>query len=238
MRGLKLRSPVIQMRTRSLSRFLIGCLVIATIMTVEVSVWYCEASMELGAWLTTEELRTAPDYCRVRETSLKPNPMLPSPSRDEAERWRSILGDGYIHVHHYCRGVNWILRHNRYADVHDQNYENHRRHALNRALTEFEYVSSRVDNGFPLLPELYFNRATAYQLLGRYREAVGSLGEAVALKMDYLEAYLALGDLLAELGDSKEALAVFELGRQQAGATEALERRIRALKADTTSGSR
>ena len=59
---------------------------------------------------TPLELKLLPVYCQVR---WKYGDDRKSPV---VQRWRSILGDDYEDIHHYCLGLNYVNRANRSWD--------------------------------------------------------------------------------------------------------------------------
>lgn len=87
---------------------------------------------------TTTEMMMLPEYCQAKFGS---NQAL-------SDQWRQRMGpEQYLHLHHYCHGLNYMRR------ATFANGRQDRRYALERAVNEFDYVLQRWPANFFLTPQ-------------------------------------------------------------------------------------
>lgn len=99
---------------------------------------------------TAQELAALPDYCQARFGG---NEAL-------RQQYRDRLGPKeFLHIHHHCIGLNLL---NRVRVTVDKNL---RRHYLQKAIGEFDYVLSRWPKNFVLTPVAENGKAQATSLL-------------------------------------------------------------------------
>jgi hypothetical protein len=99
---------------------------------------------------TPQELAALPDYCQARFGG------------NEAVRrqYQDRLGaKQFVHIHHHCIGLNLL---NRSAVTLDKSL---RRHYLQSAVAQFDYVLARWPKNFVLTPEAERGKAMASGLL-------------------------------------------------------------------------
>lgn len=143
------------------------------------------------SWSPTEaELPMLPPVCVAKGT----------PDKQDDRYWSDLLGEGYMHLHHYCRGLVMFPRGiaSRTARARVAAYE--------EAIQQFDYVIGRVSSNFLLLPEIYQNRGKALKLLNRPDEAITNLNKALELNRELVGAYTLLADIYEEQKNKAEAL--------------------------------
>lgn len=162
------------------------------------------------------ELSLLPPYCVPRAQRWGNDLAHP-----EVQRWRSVFGSDYFHMHHYCQGMLLLLRGDRQPLGSRQasgEYE--------AALNNLEYMESRASTGFVLMPELYLKKARVLQRLGRDHEAQRALRHAIELKRDYVPAYAALSDFHLDRGRVEPARQVLQEGLAVVPDAVILQRRL------------
>ena len=162
------------------------------------------------------ELALLPSYCVPRA-----HPWGNDTSHPEVRRWRSVFGDNYSHMHHYCQGLLHLLRGNlKPLDSH-QAYINYK-----KAVGNLEYMESRASSDFNLMPELYLKKAQALSRMDQPREAVGAFRRSIKLKPDYVPAYAALSDFHLVQGRPEQARKVLREGLNAVPDAGSLQRRL------------
>jgi tetratricopeptide (TPR) repeat protein len=122
-------------------------------------------------------------------------------------RWYEYMGPTYHHIHHYCLGLmkaNRGLVLARDADA--------RRFYLENSIIEFEYVITKAEDNFVLMPEMLTKKGESLVLLGRGPLGVLQFERAIEVKSDYSPAYAQLSDYYKASGDAKKAREVLESG--------------------------
>lgn len=181
------------------------------------------------------ELSLLPPYCVPRAQRWGNDLAHP-----EVQRWRSVFGSDYFHMHHYCQGMLLLLRGDRQplgSREATGEYE--------AALNNFEYMESRASSGFVLMPELYLKKARVLQRLGRDYEVQRALRHAIELKRDYVPAYAALSDFHLDRGKPEPARQVLQEGLAVVPDAVILQRRLgemsrlqdQASESDQTEGT-
>ena len=167
-------------------------------------------------------LSKLPPYCRNADVF-----RLHVPGGNNAadiERWKKVMGGGFVHIHHYC----WALDTTNRA-LFDARSKADRNKKLRDSLGEFDYVIERVDSKFPLLPEILTKKAENLFRLERNPEAVATLIRAIEIRSDYWPPYAALSDHYKQVGKLDDARNWLNKGLAASGDTKALERRLREL---------
>ena len=139
-------------------------------------------------------------------------------------RWQSVLGDMYLHLHHYCWGLMHLNRARilaREAQTRNFNYAS--------AISEFDYVIRHARPDFALLPEILTRRGEALLGLGRTAQALAEFERAIELKPDYWPPYAHISDYHKSRGDSGQARTILEAGLKVAPSASALQRRLKEL---------
>lgn len=162
--------------------------------------------------LSRGEVAMLPPYCAARFDD-----------KSEAfKSWRASMGPDFIHIHHYCNGLNFLNRALGSSST-------GRRDTLVAAVREFDYVLDHVRADFYLRPEVLTNRAIALTMLTRHGEAVGNLLEATRLDPRQVRAYSALADLYVKQNNRSKALDAVSEGLRHNPETRALQRRYTEL---------
>ncbi len=144
-----------------------------------------------------------------------------------AARWKSILGQDFINVHHYCQGLNFIKRAYSSLNTNARNYN------LQNAINNFNYMFSHLINKkFVILPEIYLNVGKAYSLEGDSKNAILSFSKSISIKRNYALAYAAMSDLYSDLGDKKRAKLYLKKGLAASPHSRILQRRLNGMKND------
>lgn len=147
----------------------------------------------------------------------------------QIERWSSIFGPTYLHMHHYCYG---LMKVNRGTLLARDAYV--KRFYLQDSIHEFDYVLERAPQNFILLPEILTKKGEVLIKLGQGPQAIVPLERAAELKPDYWPAYAYMSDYYKEIGDLKKAREILERGLSFASDAKGLRRRLADLDAETS----
>ncbi len=163
----------------------------------------------MADWRPTQsELTTLPPYCAARFDE-----------RSAAfKNWKTSMGPNFIHIHHYCAGLNFMNRAR-------GSFSSGRQDTLGAVVREFDYVLDHVTADFYLRPEILMNRGIALTMLKRNGEAVGNLMKAIELDAKQPRAYMALADLYLKQNNRSKALETATEGLRHNPDTESLQRR-------------
>jgi tetratricopeptide (TPR) repeat protein len=142
----------------------------------------------------------------------------------DIERWIRVMGKGFIHIHHYCWGLQLTHR-----ALFESPTKFDRDRDLRRSIPEFDYVIAAVDSNFSLLPEILTKKGENLFRLERNLDAIATLVRAIEVKSDYWPPYAALSDYYKERGKFDEARNWLKRGLAASGGAKALERRLREL---------
>jgi tetratricopeptide (TPR) repeat protein len=171
---------------------------------------------EVVSW-SDEDFAMYPNYCTAK--------LLDSPPELVA-LWKSRFKGNYLHMHHYCFGLKAM-------SLAYSNYSNkQRRMEFARAVVQnFEYIMSHTTVDFYMRPEALVNMGRGYQLLGQPLDAKKRFEQALRMRPDLVEAWVALSDLFYENGDKKGALTVLESAQEKVGDNPKIKLRIESLMA-------
>lgn len=167
----------------------------------------------MADWRPTQsELTTLPPYCAARFDE-----------RSAAfKNWKASMGPNFIHIHHYCAGLNFL---NRVRG----SFSSGRQDTLGAVVREFDYVLDHVSADFYLRPEILMNRGIALTMLKRNGEAVGNLMQAIELDPRQTRAYMVLADLYLKQNNRSQALETVTEGLRHNPGTKSLQRRYTEL---------
>lgn len=187
--------------------------------TLGIILLSCIASKSLAtAWPTTKtEFSKLPPYCLARHGP-KYGIHVPKP---EIEKWQRILGGGFLHVHHFCAGLNTLKILERGIPKEDQ---------LIGVLKEFEYTQSHSPKDFPLQPLISVEKGKLLLRLNREADAIREFLHAIKLKPNYTLPYAVLSDFYVKYGQEKEAESLLEEGLKHSPKSKMLKRRLANLK--------
>jgi len=175
------------------------------------------------------ELRLLPPYCKYTQYFRDRAPGGNDPA--EIERWTTLMGRTFIHMHHYC----WGLMDGNRAMLFTRNPQD-RTHNLNQSIREFDYVIEKAPPEFAYLPEMLTQKGQNLILLDKGPEGVGELRRAIEIRPDYWRAYAAMSDYFKDTGDPKRAREWLQKGLEAAPNAMALTRRLDELNAGSRSG--
>lgn len=171
---------------------------------------------------TALELKMLPSACIAKQTE----------DPEEVRKWKTVLGEAFVHLHHYCHGLNALNRINR--GLGDRDY------LLDAALSDFRYMEHQVAEKNVLIPEVEFNIGYVLYQLNRIKEAITPIQKAIRLKPDYVQAYLLLSYCYDRVGDTAGAAGILRSGLAKAPNSQALQSalaRINSAKPESKENS-
>jgi len=177
------------------------------------------------------EMQSLPAYCKYTQLFRDHIPGGNSPA--EIERWTTIMGPTFIHMHHYCYG---LMASNRAAFLSPTRED--RMHNLGVSINEFDYVIERAPQDFGLLPEILARKGENLIQLDRVGKGMAELQRAIDMKADYWPAYAAISDYYKEVGQLAKAREWLEKGLSVAPDSHALRRRLAGLGAGQSKSNR
>lgn len=167
-----------------------------------------------AAWgPTAAEMAALPAYCGARFNE----------GSEAFRAWRATMGGDFIHIHHYCAGLNFLNR--SYGMASGKN----RQGTLGGAVREFDYVLTHASAGFYLRAEILMNRGVALSQLKRPGEAVANLNQAVGMNPELPRAWMTLADLYEAQKQRTKALETVTEGLRHNPGTRSLQRRYTEL---------
>ena len=155
--------------------------------------------------LTPGELAMLPAYCP--DTQGFGYGDAYSNTSPRAGHWVGLMGKSFWAMHHHCFGIYKM----RTAAL-PGTPALARKHNLEGAVGEFNYVIENTPPNFIMLPEVFRMRGDAQLKLSRLADANESYAVARRLKPDYAPAYINWADELIRTGLKKSALALLESG--------------------------
>lgn len=173
------------------------------------------------------ELAVLPPYCRAQPYIYVQDQDAPQlhVTETERQRWRNIIGEDFIHLHHYCWALTYVNRANKSPD------EAKRGEYLRRAVAEIDYVQRNASPALAILPEIGVRKGLVLRLLGEDETAVKEFRDAIELRPSYPPAYIALSDYHLEQGDIEKAHKVLQEGLQHSSKSRLLSRKLAEVKA-------
>ena len=144
--------------------------------------------------------------------------------------WKARVGDSFIHMHHYCAGL--IKANRALLLVRDRMA---RQFYLTDAITEYDYVITKVPETYAFLPEMLVKKGEALMHLDRGPAAVYQFERAIEVKPDYWPPYARLSDYYQKNGDIAKARETLEAGLTQVPDAAALRRRLAELSSKPVS---
>lgn len=163
---------------------------------------------------TDREMGTLPPYCAAR---------FDSSTSPAFRTWRQSMGQDFMHIHHYCAGLNFLNR--AYARSPGKDRDG----TLGAAVRNFDYVLEHTRTDFSLRPEVLMQRGLALSLANKPGEAIGNLNQALAMNPRLPRAYLALADMLVKQKNTARALEVITQGLRFNPDVRSLQRRYTEL---------
>ena len=174
------------------------------------------AAAEVESWGPTDaEMASLPPYCKAR--------MKSGQGSSDYRMWEQTLGTDFLHVHHYCAGINFINRSYRARDQRDKAFN------LKSALGTLTYMVDKASPGFSLMPDVYLSRGLAYSLLKRHGEAMADMQKAIELDPRQVKAYNVMADYYVSTKQQAKALEAVTAGLRHNPDTKSLQRRYEEL---------
>lgn len=163
---------------------------------------------------TVAEFYAWPSYCQAKYVTTpigEASRWARSITHDQIDAARLSIGDAvFLHIHHYCAGYLEVARAKRETVVEQ------RKSIFNAAVADLSYVADRIPATSPLMANVLFSLADAYQGLGDPDSALTTLTSAV--------------DAHPEIAGTHVALALFLRSKKDLpGARKALEQGISAV---------
>ncbi len=168
------------------------------------------------------EVALLPRYCPYTQLFRDHVPGANNPA--EIQRWSSVLGQMYIHMHHYCWGLMKT-----YRGLILARDEQSRRFYLNDAINEFDYVIKRAPPDYVLLPEILMKKGENLIRLSKGGDGILQLLRATELKPDYWPPYAIMSDYYKDHGNLKDAREALEKGLSASPDAKALKKRLANL---------
>jgi tetratricopeptide (TPR) repeat protein len=164
----------------------------------------------------------APPYCR--HTQLFRGVVPGGNNQAEIERWESVLGETFIHMHHYCAA---LIETNRALFASRSRKE--RLFYLDHSIYEFDYIIRNATPDFKLLPEIFTKKGENLVRLDKGAQGIAEFQRAIALKPDYWPPYAYISDYFKEVGDVAAAREWLEKGLSVSPNAKALRQRLAEL---------
>lgn len=167
---------------------------------------------------TAVEIARLPFYCRIKFTYGEDihNPAV-KPAVD-------LLGTDYVHVHHYCLGINFMSRAERASNTRQD-----RAYNLQAAAGNLRYMLTHSSSTLSIRHEVHWRLGMVEQSSKSIGGAILNFQKAIGIKPDYVPAYGALADVYQTSGDTKKALATVTEGLRHIPASKSLQRRYDEL---------
>jgi tetratricopeptide (TPR) repeat protein len=161
-----------------------------------------------------KDLKRLPPYCSAR---------LHKTNQADYDRWGSIIGPNFIHIHHYCFGLHKRLLAHSKPDKASRDYW------LRSAIQEMTYVEEHAAGKLMLFPEIFTQMGKLHAELGQPAQAAGYLAKAIAVDPAYGPAYSALSDLYVKQGKKDKALEIVNEGLKADPDSPGLLKRLKRL---------
>ncbi|HMH17980.1 MAG TPA: hypothetical protein VK572_07500 [Burkholderiales bacterium] len=151
------------------------------------------------------EMFLLPEYCKYTQDFRANVPGGNNPG--EIQRWTTLMGPVFIHMHHYCYGLQAINRATFLSPAPED-----RRHNLGVSVIEFDYVIERAPQDFGLLPEIFTKKGESLLQMDSVGKGIAELQRAIDMKPDYWQAYAAASDYYKGAGQPAKAREWVEKG--------------------------
>lgn len=164
---------------------------------------------------TATEWVTWPTYCKLKyigtgASGKTPYPRMVSKGQREAwmRRYAAYMPGG---IHHYCTGGIYFRRAKAASNERGRNY------LLTKALDEFSYTASRIQENHPLWSEIYANVGLVNWEMGHREEAFAALNTGVRVQPESPSAYLAIAQLFFKEKKLDKAVEILEKAKAKIG---------------------
>ena len=178
---------------------------------IVVSVFWFSSASAYDFAPTELDFSLSPEYCKAR-FSVKGIRDLSGPwvrySEAGINKWASIIGPDWRHLHHYCTGKVLLTRLQTQQSTAFQGKELGGKYW--RAAEEMEYALKRSSVGSPLYNTMSIDYARAIEGMGKPDDAVKILVKLRESSPKDVAVYIALAQTLKRAGKTKDAIAVLE----------------------------
>jgi tetratricopeptide (TPR) repeat protein len=169
-------------------------------------------ALSLGLLISTASLAGQPtgilpseeavlsNFCRGAQT-------MRGATEESIARGKSLYGEAYWHIHHYCYAQIWMLRAERFPLG---SWE--RRNNLAEALDDLDYVLDRMPENHFLRPEILTRKGKVLRMQGRTQAAITVLKNAIDQNPGYWRAFLELANCHEALNQRSETIAALRAG--------------------------
>lgn len=157
--------------------------------------------------MTEAEARGMPPVCIAKMTG-----------GELAKQWSAMVGPDFVHVHHYCMGINFLSRAYGARDRQDRGFQ------LKNAHDNLMYMVKAASPAFVIMPDVYLNLGIVYRMRSETGQAIASFQKAIELNPQASRAYRELADSYVTIGDRAKALAIITDGLRQNPETRSLQR--------------
>lgn len=172
--------------------------------------------------ITETEMRLVPEYCPYTQGFGKADAY--GKNSPEGQRWVSLMGRGFLSLHHYCWGQINLIRARR-SDV----SSSVRSHMLSTVRDDFKFVLNATDADFILRPEIYTRLGDVELMMRNIRGANAAFSQARALKRDYWPAYSRWAEYLIRSGKRNEAKKLIQTGLKYSPTSQVLREQYRLV---------
>ena len=150
--------------------------------------------------------------------------------RPVIEDYFRYFGEGFMAMHHYCRGLYRAHEARENPRDRSRNLELYR-----RAIIEYGFVLKNTDDQYRLRSEVLVQTGLAHLSRGESMDAVRAFQTAIDLRPTYIPAYVALGNYFRRAGQASEARRVLESGIAAVPQSDLLRTKLRELGSQDTS---
>jgi hypothetical protein len=164
---------------------------------------------------TAAEMSLLPPFCAQRIGGSSSGVGVPAAEQMGKANW--------LHIHHYCFGLNFVNRARRASNAKDRAYD------LGVAKGNYMAVIKNTEPRFWMRPQIYVDLGKVELQLKDAGEAVRWFNEAIKFNPAYLPAYQALIDVLQQAKRNSEALEVATAGLKHVPNSEPLQKAYLAL---------
>ena len=181
-----------------------------------------QALAKLPYKATEAELSRLPTFCQVKLGYSR------NANQANTKLYSGKIGPDWLHIHHYCSGLNFINRYKRsFGNKIDQQAY------FTNAMGEFEYMFSHVAPTFWMLPEMHVQKGKLLAAEKRNVEAVREFEQALQIDPNYVKAYVALSYLYKNTGQQSKYITALEQALQLVPNSESMQSRYKQATGKT-----
>lgn len=143
------------------------------------------------------DIELLPVYCKVRKAGN---------THPEYKKWAKVMGNDFIHIHHYCDGLALQIKANRTINI------KKKQQFLQQALGEINYTLRYSSKNFILKPKIFYDIGKIYEELDKSAEAMNAYRQSILLNPKVSLPYVALSDLYLKQNNKNEAVSILKKG--------------------------